>query len=89
MWLSRRRGVESTRCGDQVLKLRDEFILYKKRDKGEAMVDDVRVVEGGAADYGTWGLYDTPKLWFHCSFFVFLFVVSGQWGRRSTRARGR
>ena len=56
-------------------KLRDEFILYKKRDKGEAIVDDVRVVEEGAADYGTRGLYDPPKLWFPCSSFVFLFVV--------------
>ena len=60
----------------------------KTRDKGEAMVDDVRVVEEGAADYGTWGRYDPPKLWFPCSFFVFLFVLSGQGGRGSTRARG-
>ena len=28
------------------------------------MVDDVRVVEEGAADYGTRGRYDPPKLWF-------------------------
>ena len=68
-------------------KFCDEFILYKKRDNGEAMVDDVRVAGEGAADYGTRGRYDPPKLWFPCSFFVFLFVVSGQGGRRSTRAR--
>ena len=67
-------------------KLWDEDILYKTRDKGEAMVDDVRVVEEGAADYGVWGRYDPPKLWISLFSFVFLFV-SGQ-GRRSTRARG-
>ena len=39
---------------------------FKTRDKGEAMVDDVRVVEEGAADYGTRGRYDPPKLWFSC-----------------------
>ena len=37
------------------LKFWSKFILYKKRDKGEAMVDDVRVVEEGAVDYGTRG----------------------------------
>ena len=70
-------------------KLWDKDILYKTRFKGEAMLDDVRVVEEGAADYGTRGRYDPPKLWFPCSFFVFLSVVPGQVGRRSTRARGR
>ena len=45
-------------------KFRDEDILYKTRDKGEVMLDDVRVVEEGAADYGTRGRYDPPKLWF-------------------------
>ena len=69
------------------MKFWDEFILYKKLDKGEAMVDDVRVEEEGAADYGTRGRYDPPKLWFRCSFFVFLFVVPGHGGQRSTRAR--
>ena len=28
------------------------------------MVDDVRVAEERAADYGTRGRYDPPKLWF-------------------------
>ena len=55
--------------------------------RGEAMVDDVRVADEGAVDYGSRGRSDPPKLWFPCSFFVFLFVVSGQWGQRSTRAR--
>ena len=55
----------------------DEFILYKKRSKGEAMVDDVRVVEEGAADYGARGRYDPPKLWFPCSSFVFLLLCQG------------
>ena len=32
------------------------------------MVDDVRVAEEGAADYGTRGRYDPPKLWFPCSY---------------------
>ena len=63
-------------------KFWDEFILYKKRDKGEAMVDDVRVVEEGAVDYVTRGSYDLPKHWFPCSSFVFLFVVPGQGGQR-------
>ena len=67
----------------------DKFTLYKTLAKVEAMVDDVRVVEEGAADYGTRGLYDPPKLWFPCSSFVFLFVVPGHGGQRSTRARGR
>ena len=48
-------------------KFRDEYFLYKTRDKGEVMVDDVRVVEEGAADYGTRGRYDPPNLWFYCS----------------------
>ena len=48
-------------------EFRDEYFLYKKRDKGEAMVDDVRVVEEGADDYGSRGRYDPPKLWFSCS----------------------
>ena len=74
---------------DELRKLRDDFILYKTRDKGEAMVDDVRVVEEGADDYGTRGRYDPPKLWFPCSSFVLLLsVCKGKWGRRSTRARG-
>ena len=65
-----------------------EFILYNKWDKGEAMVDDVRVVEEVAADYGTRGRYDPPKLWFPCSSFVFFVVVSVHGGQRSTRAQG-
>ena len=58
--------------------------LYKERDKVEAIVDDVRVVEEGAADYGTRGRYDPPKLWFPCSSFVFLLLCQGRWdgGRR-------
>ena len=52
-------------------KFWDKFKLYKKRNKGEVMVCDVRVVEEGAVDYGTRGRYDPPKLWFPCSFFVF------------------
>ena len=56
------------------------------------MVDDVRVVEEGAVDEETRGLYDPPKLWFPCSFFVLLFVVSGQrvgWdGGRHERVAG-
>ena len=31
----------------ELRKLWDEDILYKTRDKGEAMLDDVRVVEEG------------------------------------------
>ena len=69
-------------------KLWVEDILYKTRDKGGAMLDDVRVVEEGAAYYGARGRYDPPKLWISLFSFVFLFVVSGQKGRRSTRARG-
>ena len=70
-------------------KFWDEFILYKTRDKWKAMVDDVRVVEEGAADYGTRGRYDPPKLWFPCSFFVFCLLCQGKvGGQRSTRARG-
>ena len=38
-------------------------------------MDDVRIVEGGAVDDETRGRLDPPKLWFPCSFFVFLFVV--------------
>ena len=45
-----------------MLKFWDKFTLYKERDKVEAIVDDVRVVEEGAADYGTRGRYDPPKL---------------------------
>ena len=30
------------------------------------MLDDVRVVEEGAADYGAQGRYDPTKLWFSC-----------------------
>ena len=71
----------------ELWEFRDEFFLYKKRDKGEAMVDDVRVVEEGAGDYGARGRYDPPKLWISQFSFVFLLFVSGQ-GRRSTRARG-
>ena len=39
------------------------------------MKDYVRVVEEGAADYGTRGRYDPPKLWFPCSSFVLLLSV--------------
>ena len=46
-------------------KFRDEYFLYKTRDKGEAMLDDVRVVEEGAADYGARGRYDPPRFGFH------------------------
>ena len=49
-------------CTGELLKFWDKFILYKKRDKGEAMVGDVRVAEEGAADYGSRGRYDPPKL---------------------------
>ena len=68
----------------ELWEFRDEFFLYKKRDKGEAMVDGVRVVEEGAADYGARGRYDPPKLWFPCSSFVFLLLCQGRWdgGRR-------
>ena len=48
----------------ELWKLRDEFILYKKRGEVEAMVDDGRVVEEGADDYATRGRYDPPKLRF-------------------------
>ena len=51
------------------------------------MVDDVRVVEEGAAGYGTRGRYDPQKLWISLFSFVFLLFVLGQ-GGRSTRARG-
>ena len=68
-------------------KLWDEYFLYKTRAKGEAMVDDVRVVEEGAADYGARGRYDPPKLWISLFSFVFLLFVSGQ-GWMSTRALG-
>ena len=71
-----------------MLKFWDKFILYKKRDKGEAMVDDVRVEEEGAADYGTRGRYDPPKLWFLWPFFVFLFVVSRQCGTEVDTSAG-
>ena len=53
------------------------------------MVDDVRVVEEGAADYGARGRYDPPKLWISMFSFVFLLLCQGKGGRRSTRARGR
>ena len=56
--------------------------------RGEAMWDDVRVVEeGGVGDYGTRGR-DDPPTWFHCSFFVFCLLCQGKGGQRSTRARG-
>ena len=41
------------------------------------MVGDVRVVEEGAVDEETWGRYGPPKLWFSCSFFVFLLLCQG------------
>ena len=69
-------------------KLWDMKIMYKKRVKGEVTVGAVHVVEEWAADDGVWGRYDPPKLWISMFSFVFLFVVSGQKGRRSTRARG-
>ena len=71
----------------ELWKFWDELILYKKRDKGEAMVDGVRVVEEGAADYGTRGRYDPPKLWFPCSSFVFLLLCHGM-GDRGRHERG-
>ena len=70
-------------------KFWDEFILYKTRDKGEAMVDDVRVVEEGADDYGTRGRYDPPKLWFLCSFFVFCLLCQGSVDRGRRERGGR
>ena len=59
----------------ELWKLRDEFILYKKRDKGEAMVDDVRVVEEGAADYGT---REPAKTLVSLFSFVFLLLCPGR-----------
>jgi len=50
------------------------------------MVDDVRVVEEGAAGYGTRGRYDPPKLWISLFSFVFLLFVSGQGGTVDTSA---
>ena len=72
----------------EVREFRDEYFLYKTRDKGEAMVVDVRVVEEGAADYGSRGHYYPPKLWISLFYFVFLLLCQGKGGRRSTRARG-
>ena len=71
-------------CG----KMWDMNIMYKTRVKGEVTVGAVHVVEEGAADDGIWGHHGPPKLWNSLFSFVFLFVVSGQKGRRSTRARG-
>ena len=70
----------------ELRKFWDMNIMYKTRVKGEVTVDDVRVVEEGAADYGIWGRWGPPKLLISLLSFVFLFV-SGQ-RRRSTRARG-
>ena len=39
--------------------------MYKTRFKGEVTVGDVRVVEEGAADYGTRGRYDHQNFDFH------------------------
>ena len=67
----------------------DEDILYKTRDNGEAMVDDVRVVEEGAADYGARGHYDPPKLWLPCGFrFSFEFTLLCQGKGRGRHERG-
>ena len=62
--------------------------MYKTRDKGKVMVDDVRVVEDGAVYYGTRGRYDPPKLWFPCSFFVFLSVCQGKGGTEVDTSAG-
>ena len=55
------------------------------------MVDDVRVVEEVAADYGARGHYDPPKLWFPCVFlfyFVFTLLCQGKGGGRHERGGG-
>ena len=69
-------------------KLLNMNIMYKTRFKGEVTTGVVRVVEDVAADDGIWGHYGPPKLWNSLFSFVFLFVVSGQKWRKSTRARG-
>ena len=92
----RRRRSEETICHGSGLRgwtgelreFRDEYYLYKTRDKGEAMVVEVRGVEEAAADYGSRGHYDPPKLWISLFSFVFLLLYQGKWGRMSTRARG-
>ena len=53
------------------------------------MLDDVRVVEEEAADYGTRGRYDPPKLWFPGSSSCSVCCVRAKGGQRSTRALGR
>ena len=63
-------------------KIRDKNTLYKERAKLRRS-DEATGEKGEGeilADYGTRGRYDPPKLWFPCSFFVLLFVVSGQTG---------
>ena len=71
-----------------MVKFWDKVTLYKTRAKEEVMVCDVRVVEEGAVDYGSRGRSDPPKLWFPCSFFVFLFAVSGQGGTEVDTSAG-
>ena len=70
-------------------KFRDEYFLYETRDKGEAMLDDVRVVEEGAADYGARGRYDPPKLWISLFSFVFLLLCPGKGGTEVDTSAGR
>ena len=51
----------------ELLKFCDKYTLYEERAKWRGYVGDedyVRGAEEGAADYGTRGRYDTPKLWF-------------------------
>ena len=48
------------------------------------MVVDVRVVEEGAADYGSRGHYDPPKLWISLFSFVFLLLCQGKGGGGGT-----
>ena len=67
----------------------DEDILYKTWDKGEAMVVDVRVVEEVAADYGSRGHYDPPKLWISLFSFVFLLLCQGKGGTKVDTSAGR
>ena len=46
------------------------------------MLDDVCVVEEGAADYGSRGHYDPPKLWISLFSFVFLLLCQGKGGTK-------
>ena len=74
-----------------MLKFWGKYTLYEERVKRRGYDGDedyVRCAEEGAADYGTRGRYDPPKLWFPCSFFVFLFVVPGQRGDGGRHERG-